>query len=94
MRGKTTEEAKKELEASGLSEEALEKILPHKVSAIKGKKNVENDRYNNHNNDNKLKPQFDERQSSHFFLYKIYHNMRMCEQQAISTRSRVRKRRR
>lgn len=38
MRGKTTEEAKKELEASGLSEEALEKILPHKVSAIKGKK--------------------------------------------------------
>ncbi|XP_072321209.1 glucose-6-phosphate isomerase b [Eucyclogobius newberryi] len=31
MRGKTTEEAKKELEASGLSGEALEKILPHKV---------------------------------------------------------------
>jgi len=31
MRGKTTEEAKKELEASGLSGEELEKILPHKV---------------------------------------------------------------
>ncbi|XP_056134078.1 glucose-6-phosphate isomerase b [Lampris incognitus] len=31
MTGKTTEEAKKELEASGLSGEALEKILPHKV---------------------------------------------------------------
>uniref|UniRef100_A0A3Q4MIC6 Glucose-6-phosphate isomerase n=1 Tax=Neolamprologus brichardi TaxID=32507 RepID=A0A3Q4MIC6_NEOBR len=32
---KTTEEAKKELEASGLSGEALEKILPHKVRRIK-----------------------------------------------------------
>lgn len=32
MKGKTTEEAKKELEASGLSGESLEKILPHKVS--------------------------------------------------------------
>ncbi|XP_053194348.1 glucose-6-phosphate isomerase b [Scomber japonicus] len=31
MKGKTTEEAKKELEASGLTGEALEKILPHKV---------------------------------------------------------------
>uniref|UniRef100_A0A668ABF0 Glucose-6-phosphate isomerase n=1 Tax=Myripristis murdjan TaxID=586833 RepID=A0A668ABF0_9TELE len=31
MTGKTTEEARKELEASGLSGEALEKILPHKV---------------------------------------------------------------
>lgn len=31
MKGKTTEEARKELEASGLSGEALEKILPHKV---------------------------------------------------------------
>uniref|UniRef100_A0A668V4U1 Glucose-6-phosphate isomerase n=1 Tax=Oreochromis aureus TaxID=47969 RepID=A0A668V4U1_OREAU len=31
MKGKTTEEAKRELEASGLSGEALEKILPHKV---------------------------------------------------------------
>ncbi|TKS69785.1 Glucose-6-phosphate isomerase [Collichthys lucidus] len=31
MKGKTTEEAKKELEATGLSGEALEKILPHKV---------------------------------------------------------------
>lgn len=35
MKGKTTEEAKKELEASGLSGEALEKILPHKVRRIK-----------------------------------------------------------
>jgi len=31
MTGKTTEEAKKELEASGQTGEALEKILPHKV---------------------------------------------------------------
>uniref|UniRef100_A0A3B3X6Z6 Glucose-6-phosphate isomerase n=1 Tax=Poecilia mexicana TaxID=48701 RepID=A0A3B3X6Z6_9TELE len=31
MKGKTTEEARKELEASSLSGEALEKILPHKV---------------------------------------------------------------
>ncbi|XP_061078158.1 glucose-6-phosphate isomerase-like [Conger conger] len=31
MRGKTSEEARKELEASGLSGEALEKLLPHKV---------------------------------------------------------------
>ncbi|XP_068586969.1 glucose-6-phosphate isomerase b [Cebidichthys violaceus] len=31
MKGKTTEEAKNELEAGGLSGEALEKILPHKV---------------------------------------------------------------
>uniref|UniRef100_A0AAR2LXC6 Glucose-6-phosphate isomerase n=1 Tax=Pygocentrus nattereri TaxID=42514 RepID=A0AAR2LXC6_PYGNA len=31
MKGKTTEEAKKELEAAGLSGEKLEKILPHKV---------------------------------------------------------------
>ncbi|XP_041642899.1 glucose-6-phosphate isomerase b [Cheilinus undulatus] len=31
MKGKTTEEARKELEASGLSGEALDKILPHKV---------------------------------------------------------------
>uniref|UniRef100_A0AAQ4PRV2 Glucose-6-phosphate isomerase n=1 Tax=Gasterosteus aculeatus aculeatus TaxID=481459 RepID=A0AAQ4PRV2_GASAC len=31
MKGKTTEEAKKELEAGGLSGDALEKILPHKV---------------------------------------------------------------
>lgn len=34
MRGKTTEEARKELEAGGLSGEALDKILPHKVSVI------------------------------------------------------------
>lgn len=32
MRGKTSEEAKKELQASGLSGDALEKLLPHKVS--------------------------------------------------------------
>lgn len=31
MKGKTTEEAKKELEAGGLSGEKLESILPHKV---------------------------------------------------------------
>uniref|UniRef100_A0A8C2QA06 Glucose-6-phosphate isomerase n=1 Tax=Cyprinus carpio TaxID=7962 RepID=A0A8C2QA06_CYPCA len=31
MKGKTTEEAKKELEAGGLSGDKLEKILPHKV---------------------------------------------------------------
>uniref|UniRef100_A0A8D3DUI3 Glucose-6-phosphate isomerase n=1 Tax=Scophthalmus maximus TaxID=52904 RepID=A0A8D3DUI3_SCOMX len=31
MTGKTTEEARKELEASGLSGDTLEKILPHKV---------------------------------------------------------------
>uniref|UniRef100_A0A8C6SF24 Glucose-6-phosphate isomerase n=1 Tax=Neogobius melanostomus TaxID=47308 RepID=A0A8C6SF24_9GOBI len=31
MRGKTTEEARKELEASGLTGEALDNILPHKV---------------------------------------------------------------
>ncbi|KAJ8272294.1 hypothetical protein COCON_G00111530 [Conger conger] len=31
MKGKTTEEAKKELEAGGLSGEALDKLLPHKV---------------------------------------------------------------
>ncbi|KPP63972.1 hypothetical protein Z043_117723 [Scleropages formosus] len=30
MKGKTAEEARKELEASGLSGEALEKLLPHK----------------------------------------------------------------
>lgn len=38
MRGKTAEEARKELEAGGLSGEALEKILPHKVSEIPQKK--------------------------------------------------------
>ncbi|KAJ8281363.1 hypothetical protein GJAV_G00066760 [Gymnothorax javanicus] len=31
MKGKTTEEAKKEMEAGGLSGEALDKLLPHKV---------------------------------------------------------------
>lgn len=34
MRGKTTDEAKRELEAGGLSGEALDKILPHKVCSI------------------------------------------------------------
>ncbi len=32
MRGKTPEEAKKELQGAGMSEDALEKLLPHKVS--------------------------------------------------------------
>lgn len=32
MRGKTSDEAKKELQASGMSGDALEKLLPHKVS--------------------------------------------------------------
>lgn len=32
MKGKTTEEAKKELEANGLSGESLDKLLPHKVT--------------------------------------------------------------
>lgn len=32
MKGKTTEEAKAELEAGGLKGEALDKLLPHKVS--------------------------------------------------------------
>lgn len=31
MKGKTTEEARQELQAAGLSGEALEKLLPHKV---------------------------------------------------------------
>lgn len=32
MRGKTTDEAKKELQAAGMSGDPLEKLLPHKVS--------------------------------------------------------------
>lgn len=32
MRGKTPEEAKKELQGAGMSGDALEKLLPHKVS--------------------------------------------------------------
>lgn len=40
MRGKTTEEARKELEASGLSGEALDKILPHKVSQMISKTSI------------------------------------------------------
>lgn len=31
MKGKTADEARKELQAAGLSGEALEKLLPHKV---------------------------------------------------------------
>lgn len=31
MKGKTSDEAKKELEAAGMSGEALERLLPHKV---------------------------------------------------------------
>ena len=31
MKGKTSEEAKKELQASGMSEKDIEALLPHKV---------------------------------------------------------------
>lgn len=58
MKGKTTEEARKELEASGLSGEELEKILPHKVSRLmKQRLTTENEHYtlsSSHDNDNKL----------------------------------------
>lgn len=33
MKGKTPDEARKELEAAGMSGDALEKLLPHKVRA-------------------------------------------------------------
>lgn len=33
MKGKTPDEARKELEAAGLKGDALEKLLPHKVTA-------------------------------------------------------------
>lgn len=33
MKGKTSEEARKELEAAGVKADALEKLLPHKVTA-------------------------------------------------------------
>lgn len=33
MKGKTPEEARKELEAAGLKADAVEKLLPHKVAA-------------------------------------------------------------
>lgn len=36
MKGKTAEEARKELEGSGMSGEPLEKLLPHKVSGFWG----------------------------------------------------------
>lgn len=32
MKGKTSEEARKELEAAGMKGDALEKLLPHKVT--------------------------------------------------------------
>lgn len=32
MKGKTPEEARKELEAAGMKAEAVEKLLPHKVT--------------------------------------------------------------
>lgn len=35
MKGKSTEEARKELQAAGKSPRDLEKLLPHKVSAAK-----------------------------------------------------------
>lgn len=34
MKGKTADEARKELQAAGLSGEALEKLLPHKVTGV------------------------------------------------------------
>lgn len=34
MKGKTPDEARKELEAGGLKGDALEKLLPHKVRRI------------------------------------------------------------
>lgn len=34
MKGKTADEARKELQAAGLSGDALEKLLPHKVSRL------------------------------------------------------------
>lgn len=34
MKGKTADEARKELQASGLSGDALEKLLPHKVTGL------------------------------------------------------------
>lgn len=33
MKGKTPEEARKELEAAGMTAEVMEKLLPHKVTA-------------------------------------------------------------
>ena len=34
MKGKTADEARKELQAAGLSGDALEKLLPHKVTGL------------------------------------------------------------
>lgn len=34
MKGKTADEARKELQAAGLSGDALEKLLPHKVGRL------------------------------------------------------------
>lgn len=36
MKGKTADEARRELEAAGLKGEALEKLLPHKVRPLSG----------------------------------------------------------
>lgn len=33
MKGKTSEEARKELEAAGMAADAVDKLLPHKVAA-------------------------------------------------------------
>lgn len=68
MKGKTTEEAKRELEASGLSGEALEKILPHKVRRIKRNyliKDNEPAAPLKACNSNKLKPKLKRRAPSH-----------------------------
>lgn len=34
MKGKTSDEARKELKAAGMSGDALEKLLPHKVTSL------------------------------------------------------------
>lgn len=41
MKGKTPDEARKELEAAGMMGDALEKLLPHKVRAAHTRKNLE-----------------------------------------------------
>lgn len=80
MKGKTTEEARKELEASGLSGEALEKILPHKVSSTKEKcfPWLASQEWADccHDNDIKLKPELERRPSG---------RVRKCSQQTMHT---------
>uniref|UniRef100_A0A672KY73 Glucose-6-phosphate isomerase n=1 Tax=Sinocyclocheilus grahami TaxID=75366 RepID=A0A672KY73_SINGR len=51
MRGKTTEEAKKELQGAGMSGDALEKLLPHKVSGslLENQVSIHNPLYLNRN---------------------------------------------